>query len=331
MRRRGRHHLNLLKEEYTMYGNRLAACRPLAFAGIVTILLFATTALSGSAYAQGQKRFGSPEEAAQGLVEAIRSASDDLLMAILGPDSKELVFSGDEVADKRGREWFLRAYKEKNLLAHRSAEKAILEIGKDSWPFPIPLIRKGDGWYYDTAAGKAEILNRRIGRNELNAIEVCRAFVEAQKEYMNGDWDEDGVMEYAQKITSSPGKRDGLFWPAGEGETESPLGPLIAKASTEGYAGSGDGPQPYHGYFFRILRSQGKNAPGGAYRYVINGNMVAGFAVLALPAVYGSSGIMTFVVNQNGIVYEKDLGPNTGKLVKTMKAYDPDKTWKRAK
>jgi hypothetical protein len=312
-----------------MHENRLTACRRLVFAGIVTTLLFGMAVLAGSAYAQDQKRFGSPQEAAQGLVEAIKGGSDALL-AILGPESKELVFSGDDVADKRGREWFLRAYGEKNILAHRSAERAILEIGMDTWPFPIPIVKKGDTWIFDTAAGKEEILNRRIGRNELNAIEVSRTIVEAQKEYINGDWDEDGVMEYAKKITSSPGKRNGLFWPAGEGETESPLGPLIAKASSEGYAGSGVGPQPYHGYFFKILRKQGKNAPGGAYKYVISGNMVAGFAVVAWPAVYRSSGIMTFVVNQNGIVYEKDLGSDTGKLVKAMKAYDPDKTWKRA-
>jgi hypothetical protein len=299
-------------------------------AGMVIVAFIYMAIMAGSGYTQDQIRFGTPEEAIKGLAAAIKTDDQPALSAILGPECNELLYSGNEVADKRGRDWFLRAYEEKNLLARRSADRAILEIGKDSWPFPIPLVKKGDGWCFDAAAGKTEILNRRIGRNELNAIEVCRAFVEAQKEYINGDWDEDGVMEYAQRIGSSAGKRDGLYWPAEEGEPDSPLGPRAAAAEAGRHLKKDDGPRPYHGYYLKILKAQGTNAPGGAYRYIINGNMVAGFAVVAWPAVYGISGIMTFLVNQSGIVYEKDLGPKTDRLAKTMKEYNPDQTWKRA-
>ena len=191
--------------------------------------------------------------------------------------------------------------------------------------------KEGETWRFDTAAGKEELLNRRIGKNELNAIQLCHAYVEAQREYASQDWDGDGVLEYAQRIVSTKGKWDGLYWEAAEDEVKSPLGPLVAKAVLEGYTpkGPGDKRAPYHGYYYKILKAQGKNAPGGAYSYIINGHMVAGFALVAYPAEYGSSGIITFTVNQRGIVYQKDLGKKTREIAEAMNTFDPDKTWQK--
>jgi hypothetical protein len=191
-------------------------------------------------------------------------------------------------------------------------------------------VKKGEGWVFDTKAGREEVLNRRIGRNELNAIQVCLAYVEAQQEYASTDREQDGIIQYAQKVMSDPYRRNGLYWEAGEGEIESPLGRFIAQAAQEGYTKKGDKPTPYRGYYYRILKGQGKNAPGGGYQYVINGHMVAGFALVAWPAEYGVSGVMTFIVNQNGTVYAKDLGPKTEGIAKAMTLYNPDRTWKRA-
>jgi hypothetical protein len=252
------------------------------------------------------------------------------MSAIFGAGSESVISSGDDVTDKAVRDRFLKAFAEKNSLEKKTDDKVILEIGNDKWPFPIPIARKGSAWRFDTKAGKEEILNRRIGANELRTIEVLHAYVTAQREYASKDRDGDRVYPYAQRLASTPGKKDGLFWKAGEGEEPSPLGPLAAEAAREGYAvkaGSKE-PVPYHGYYFRILTAQGKNAPGGSYDYVVKGNMILGFAMVAYPAKYGSSGVMTFIVNQEGVVYEKDLGKNTAKAVTAMKRYDPDTTWK---
>ena len=264
------------------------------------------------------------------LAETVKAGDTKGVMAILGPEGQDIISSGDEVADKNTLEQFVKAYQEKVDFVKEKEDRVSIIIGSDHWPFPIPIVKKGEGWIFDTKAGKEEVLNRRVGRNELNAIEVCLAYVEAQREYASTDRERDGINQYAQKVWSDPYRRNGLYWEVGEGEIPSPVGWFIAQAAQEGYAKKGDKPTPYRGYYYRILKGQGKNAPGGAYQYVINGHMVAGFALVAWPAQYGVSGVVTFVVNQNGMVYEKDLGPKTEALAKAMTLYNPDRTWKRA-
>jgi len=273
-----------------------------------------------------QQSFASPEEALKVLVEAVRSNDSKVLVAILGPGSQEIISSGDPVADKAGRERFVTLYDEKIVIEGAETGRAVFSIGKEDYPYPIPLVKKGQFWRFDTKAGKEELLNRRIGRNELEVIEILRAYVDAQREYATTDWDGDGKSEFAQKIRSTPGKKDGLYWAAQEGEKLSPLGPLAAKAAKEGYSKDSTA---LHGYHFRILKGQGKNADGGAFDYLVNGKMLLGYAMVAYPAQYGSSGIMTFIVNHSGIVYQKNLGKNSGKVAAAMKLYNPDKSWKK--
>jgi hypothetical protein len=226
---------------------------------------------------------------------------------------------------------FVQHLTEKIQLINHSDSNATLALGADGWPFPIPLVKQNGRWWFDTAAGSEEILDRRIGRDEMGAIAVCQAYVAAQREYAGQDRVGDGVLGYAQFLRSTPGRHDGLFWPAQPGEELSPLGPLIAQARVEGYHHSAsmlnDELAPYHGYYFRILTRQGKHAPGGRYNYVINGRMIAGFALVAWPAVWGNTGVMTFVVNQQGQVYQKNLGPKTAQLAKNITTYDPDDSW----
>lgn len=275
-----------------------------------------------------QKEFASPEEAVQALVTALQAGDEKRLAAIFGPEGEELLYSGDDVADQRNRQKFLEKYEIKNHL-EPDFDRFILVIGENDWPFPIPLVRKGNSWIFDTAGGKEEILNRRIGRNELNTIQVLLAIVDAEREYAMEDRDGDALLEYAQKFSSEPGKKDGLYWEVKEGEEPSPLGELVAKARAKGYTSKGtdDDSEPYHGYYFRILTAQGSNAPGGAFDYIVNGKMIGGFAVLAFPAEYGNSGVMTFLVNYDGVAYQKDLGENTAELANAMVLYDPDDTW----
>jgi len=302
----------------------------LAFA--LTCVVVMTFSASVSAAAKGkQKTFASPEDAVKALVDAVKTNTTKQLFAILGPGSEPLISSGDEVRDKASREHFIKRFEEKNSLEKQGAEKVILHVGDNDFPLPIPIVKKGATWYFDTKAGKEEILSRRIGRNELRVIEVFHAYADAQREYASKDRDGNGFLEFAQKIVSSPGKHDGLYWEAKEGGEESPFGPLFAKAAKRGYTDKGKMgvPTPYYGYFFKILKAQGNNATGGAYDYVVNGKMLLGFGLVAYPAKYGSSGIMTFIVNQEGVVYEKDLGENTAKVAESMKRYDPDKTWKK--
>ncbi len=277
-----------------------------------------------------QKVFGSPEEAIKAFAEAVQAGDMKGLMAILGADGEDIISSGDEVADKNIREQFVKDYHEKVDFVKEKEDRVSVIMGDDNWPFPIPIIKVAGGWIFDTKAGREEVLNRRIGRNELNTIRVCSTYVEAQREYASADRERDGIIQYAQKFASDDGRRNGLYWKVTEGELPSPLGPLAAEAAAEGYRRTGGKPIPYHGYYFKILKGQGKDAPGGAYSYVINGHMVAGFALVAWPAEYGVSGVMTFLVNRNGIVYEKDLGPKTGEKVKTITLYNPDRTWRRA-
>jgi hypothetical protein len=275
------------------------------------------------------KAFSSPEEAAKALFDACKRNNTQELLTIFGPEGKDMVSSGDEVADKKLRTDFVQKYEEKNRLEQKNPGTTILCAGNDDWPLPIPIVKRGAGWYFDTVAGKEEILNRRIGRNELNVFPVMEAYVDAQHEYASMAPNGDGVSEFAQKFKSDEGKKNGLYWPVKEGEKSSPMGPFVTQAVKEGYKKKKDGPTPYHGYFFRILTGQGKNAPGGAYSYVVKKKMVLGFGLVAFPAEYRNSGVMTFIVNQQDIIYEKDLGPDTAKIAGAMKKYDPDKTWKK--
>jgi hypothetical protein len=300
-------------------------CGALVIAAAFIVLLF-----FGSAHAETvkQRTFASPEEAVKAFIEALKSNDVKALEAILGPGSRDLVSSGDPVADKAVRERFLSRYGEKNRLEVTDA-KANLSLGNDDWPFAVPIVKKDGLWRFDAKAGKEEILARRIGQNELSAIQFCLAYVDAQREYTLKDRDGDGLLEYAQKFGSDKGKKNGLYWKAKEGEEQSPLGPIAAAAYSRGYRKKGENPQPFYGYFYRILTGQGKNAPGGAYGYLAKGNMIGGFALVAYPAKYASSGVMTFIVNHDGVVYEKDLGRNTEKAAQAMKLFDPDSTWKK--
>jgi Protein of unknown function (DUF2950) len=299
---------------------------------LLTSLIVASVLLTGAssvlcAAQSVQRSFSSPDEAAQSLITAVREHDDKELLAILGPGSKELISSGDEAADRTGREKFIKAYDVKNILRRESADKMILCVGADNWPMPIPIVKKGLAWVFDIRKGKQEILNRRVGRNELHVIDVLHAYVDAQHEYATKDCGKSGKVEFAQRLISTKGKHDGLYWEAGEGEEESPLGPLVAQAAREGYANPDL--QPFHGYYFRILKGQGIHADGGAYNYVVKGKMILGFAIVAYPAEYGNSGIMTFMVNQEGTIYQKNLGKNTKRRAEAIKAFNPDKTWKK--
>ncbi|HXX81318.1 MAG TPA: DUF2950 domain-containing protein [Thermodesulfovibrionales bacterium] len=293
----------------------------------IAVVAFSTPS---SAAAKGkQKTFATQEDAVSSLVAALKANDIKELGAILGPGSETIVSSGDEVRDKAGRERFIKEFEEKNSLERQSEERVVLDVGSDDYPFPIPIVKKGTTWYFDTKAGKDELLSRRIGGNELKVINSLHAFVEAQSEYAFKDLDGNGKLSFAQKFMSSKGKHDGLYWDTKEGEEDSPLGPFVANASLIGYGtkGRSEKPEPFFGYYFRILKAQGPHAIGGTYDYVVKGNMILGFAFVAYPAKYGSSGIMTFIVNQEGVVYQKDLGKDTEKLAKAIKRYDPDKTW----
>jgi hypothetical protein len=277
-----------------------------------------------------QKVFATPEEAVKELIAAVKSHSAKSMAAILGPGSRDIVQSGDAVADKAGRERFVKSYEEANKLEKSGDAKAVLSVGKDGWPFPIPVVKDAAGWRFDAKAGKEEILNRRIGRNELAVIQVLQAYVDAQREYYLRNPQRDKLLSYAQRIASTQGKRDGLFYQTKADEKPSPLGPLVDSARAAGYKkGEGGKPVPYYGYHYRILKGQGPDAKGGAYDYVAQGRMIGGFALLAWPATYENSGVMTFIVNHEGVVYEKDLGPETATAVQKITKFNPDKTWKR--
>jgi hypothetical protein len=298
--------------------------------GAIVILTLTVCQLSLAATPAKQRSFATPEEAVKAAVGAAKSNNDKELLAIFGAQAKDLMFSGDAVADKQRRERFLAAYNEKNSIV-TEGDNRIVTVGKDAWPFPIPLVKKSDGWVFDTEKGREEILNRRIGTNELDAIQVILALFDAQREYAMKDRDGDKILEYARRFRSEAGKKNGLYWEAKAGEEPSPLGPIVVQAQKHGYtaqgAAVGQTLAPYHGYYFKILEGQGKNAAGGAYSYVVKGNMLGGFAFVAFPAEYGNSGVMTFVVNHDGKVFQKDLGKNTAKAAAAMKEFNPDKTW----
>jgi hypothetical protein len=277
------------------------------------------------------RKFASPEDAVAALGLATAKADTNALRDVLGPSAEDLL-NPDRIQSRNELETFSSALTKAHHLVPISKTRVILELGDDLWPFPVPIVKKEGSWFFDTEAGKDELLSRRVGKNELATLPVMRAYVDAQREYASSDHDGDRVLEYAQRLVSSPGKQDGLYWPSEPDGEESPLGPLVAYAEGEGYSPELREEEevergPYHGYLFKILTRQGKHAPGGKYDYVINGNMIGGFAMVAWPAEYGTSGVMTFIVNQEGRVYQKDLGPKTSKIAIKMKVYDPDPSW----
>jgi hypothetical protein len=296
----------------------------------MTMTLVATLALAGAVQAADtpQPHYKTPEEAMRALVDAARKKDPAKMQTILGPESEDVVSSGDDVADEAARKRFVSAAAERMKIEPIDDTHRVAVLGRDDWPFPIPLAKDDQGWKFDTAAGRDEIINRRVGKNELNAIAVLQAYVQAQREYASADRGA-GKGVYAQKVNSTAGTKDGLYWDDPTGKQRSPLGPLVADADAEGYtpAEPGGEPRPYHGYLYRILTAQGANAPGGERSYVADGKMNGGFAMVAWPAEYGVSGVQTFLVNQQGIVFQKDLGAQTRELGRAMKTYDPDVSW----
>jgi hypothetical protein len=326
--------LNIERKGMMETAHKESALHSARNAAFIALFLIASTSFFvcsvPSVEAASQQFFSSPEDAVESLVQAVKAKDRSSLDQIFGDAAKELL-SGDEVQDAAEFEAFTRHVGEKTDIVKESDSKAILYVGNENWPFPIPIVMKNGRWFFDTAAGKEEILNRRVGENELIAILVCRTYVKAQREYAMKDWNGDGVVAYAQKLRSDPGRKNGLFWRAAPGEELSPLGELVARARMEGYKKGKslfkEKPTPFHGYYFKILTRQGSHAPGGKYNYVINGNMVAGFALVAFPSNWGKSGVMTFIVSQQGKVYQKNLGPNGLKIAQQMKEFNPDKTW----
>jgi hypothetical protein len=292
----------------------------------VAIVLAGCVPTRSIAQQSGQKTFSSAEEASNALLTATQGNDEKAMLEILGPDGKQIVSSGDDIEDANSRANFVQKYQEMHRLAKDPDGSTILYIGAKNWPTPIPIMNKGDSWYFDTEAGKKEVLYRRIGRNEMSAIRVSQELAAAQKEYYAAQHN-----EYAQKIFSSAGQHNGLYWKAAEGEPQSPIGPLVASAVAEGYTKGQDvAPTPYRGYYFRILTRQGKNGPGSAKKnYIVNGKMTQGFAFVAYPAEYRSSGVMTFIIGDDGIVYEKDLGKKTEVLAKVMKEYNCGSGWQK--
>jgi Protein of unknown function (DUF2950) len=287
--------------------------------------------LAGAAPAHGQEPrvFPTPEDAVRALTDAAKASDLDGLLAIFGADGKDLISSSDAATTRQNREVFVVAIAEGWRLVDRGEAKELV-IGNEAWPFPVPLVKTAGGWTFDTAAGKEEVLARRIGRNELAAIRISGTYVTAQNLYAKRPHDGKPAGLYARRIASDPGTQNGLYWPAKRGEPHSPLGALVAEAAAEGRQLGGESREPFHGYYFRILEAQGTAAQGGARDYVVRGEMSAGFALVAWPAQYDVTGIMTFMVNQNGVVYEKDLGPDTATAVTQITRFDPDKTWQRA-
>ena len=309
------------------YSERMSWLLPITMALFAVLSSIAVHPVTAGAV-MAQKSFATPLQAVDDLITAVKNDNVAELLDIFGPESEDLISSGDEIADHNGRDRFIKACEKRLTLEQANEDRVLISVGSSDYPFPIPLIRNENTWSFDTQAGMEEILNRRIGRNELNTIMVMQAYTDAQREYaaMNHNG---GSGEFAQKITSSKGKRDGLYWEKEANEPESPFGPLIARAVEEGYEGTMDmePPEPFHGYFFKILKKQGEHASGGAYDYVVNGKMILGFGLVAYPAKYGASGIMTFLVNQEGTIYEKDLGEDTVDAAAMMTTFDPDDTW----
>jgi Protein of unknown function (DUF2950) len=301
--------------------------RRAATVGQLTALSAALFVLASASGGFAQEKFATPSGAVDALVASAKSGDEKAALVVLGPNGDDIVSSGDKVSDDAARARFLNSYDAKHEIKMEGDNKATLIIGDNDYPFPIPLARKAGKWSFDTEAGRLEILARRIGHNELDAIQTALAYVDAQDEYASKDRTGGGVGVYAQQFVSEPGKKNGLFWPTAQGEEESPLGELFAKASQEGYGGGGQ--TPYHGYYYKILTKQGPHATGGPVDYVANGKLIGGYALVAYPAQYRNSGVMTFIVNHSGQVFEKDLGPDTANIAQRMTSFDPDPSWKK--
>ena len=298
---------------------------------LLLLSLAAALALGGCSRSVDQKGFVSTDEAVQALVAAARTDDSKSLLSVLGGDAEALIHSGDPIQDRNSRQRFVAEYEATHTLDESKPGFVTLNVGVDKWPFPIPLVKKDGRWYFDTAAGGEEIINRRVGANELATIRSCLAFVDAQREYYARNPQQDPLLHFAQKLLSTEGRKDGLYWPTSGNESPSPLGMRFAQARAEGYfqkepAASAE---PYHGYVYRLLTAQGPNAQGGAYDYLVRDKMLGGFALIAFPADYGNSGVMTFIVNHDGIVFSKDLGPDTARHAQTIKVFDPDQSWQR--
>ncbi|HEY6302313.1 MAG TPA: DUF2950 domain-containing protein [Terriglobales bacterium] len=306
--------------------------RNLLFVSLITIIALAV-GCNKSPQAQapsGPETFASPDNAGQAIYTAAKAGDGNVLITIFGPEAKELIFSGDAVQDKAGLDLFTSRYDEMHRWGKLANGGMVLDVGAENYPFPFALLKNSSGqWYFDTASAREEMLARRIGGNELATVDVLNAIADAQAEYFGQTHDDSHVRQYAQKFISDDGKQNGLYWkPSDENQPESPLGPLAAYASAEGYAGDRQAPQPFHGYFYRILTKQGERAHGGAKEYVVNGAMTRGFAILAYPADYGNSGVMSFFINQDGVVFQKNLGENTSDAAKAITAFNPDDGWK---
>ncbi len=300
-------------------------------ARLVRTALFAIALALGAVLANtqepGQKTFATAQEAGKALYEAVKSGDKAAMEAVLGQSSASIVSSGDEVQDKNNLEFFTKRFEQMNRWAKQSNGNQVLYIGAENWPFPIPLKNNAGHWYFDTKDGVEEILFRRIGKNELAAIHTCEVLADAQHDYFEQTHDGDSVHQYAQKFVSAEGEQNGLYWKVAEGQPESPIGPLVAYATGQGYGGKHDTPQPFHGYYFRILTGQGASVKGGAKSYIVDGKMTGGFAFVAYPAEYRNSGVMTFLVDATGVVYQKDLGAKTADIATAMKDYNPNPTW----
>lgn len=303
------------------------SCCDLLQVGKIASLIMAIVLLASLSVANAQQAFKTPEDGAAALVSAAKDAWPKGVTEVLGKGSAEIIASGDKVADEAARQKFIAAYDAKHQIARDGDAKAIMVIGDKDFPFPIPLVLKNGMWRFDTVTGRKEILSRRIGSNELDTIQACLAYVDAQNEYADKDRVGSGKGIYAQRIVSRPGKKDGLYWPNSQGGDESPLGEFFASAASGG-SRIGGSRAPFHGYYFKILAEQGPAAPGGELNYVVRGKMFGGFALVAYPAQYRNSGVMTFIVNQAGTVFQKDLGPRTAHIAERMTVYNPDKTWK---
>ena len=291
-------------------------------------LTIAALLCTAASVVNAQQAFKTPDEAASALVSAARAGDLKAFATVLGPDGDDIVSSGDDVADATTRQKFVAAYDAKHEITMEGDNKAVMVIGQEDFPLPIPLVRKDGMWRFDTTAGREEILFRRIGRNELDVIQTCLAYVDAQNDYADEDRTGAGKGIYAQHIVSSPGKKDGLYWPNVQGNNASPLGEFFAEAAKQGYR-VGGGRTPYHGYYYKILTKQGAAASDGELDYVVRDKMIGGFALVAYPAEYENSGVMTFIVNHSGQVYQKDLGPHTARLAERMTSFNPDSTWKK--
>jgi len=309
--------------------HRTVAAVCAAVFGILMVMSAAAQEPAAPPSGAAQPDFASPDEAANALAEAVRAADPQAIVALMGPEADEWLFTGDDVSDRQEWARFLQAWDKRHAVQRSGDDLATLVVGEDEWPFPAPIVRRAERWVFDGAAGREEVTVRRVGRNELDTIQTLLAIVDAQREFAANDPDGDGFHDYASRLISTPEKRDGLYWPVQPDEPLSPLGPLVGMAAEEGYRARAEGeePRPYHGYYYRLLTEQGPDALGGAYSYLVDDRMIGGFAVLAYPASYGVSGIMTLLVNHDGVVYQKDLEDDTAAIGEAMASFNPDATW----